>query len=189
MTAVPENLQMSSLWKLYPVLSVALFVVLLKRIRRQRRVPYSSTQSAISDEDCEKNMYNDGTTAGDVSNPATAPLPSACDILRPLSTQSSPHSASVPTSGSVAALAKKQNRENTCISERERQVQPELRDYHAFNQSSAHPEVPVEQGSDGDTSGIDERSQQTVQKRSETVQIMREADSGRTWKRRVREYS
>lgn len=152
-------------------------------------MPYSSTPSTISEDDCDKSMYNDVTTAGDVSNPATAPLPSACDILRPLSTQSSPHSASVPSSGSVAALAKKQNQENTCISERERQAQPELRDHHAFNQSSAHSEEPVEQGSDGDTSGIEEHSQQRVQKRSETVQIMREADSDRTWRRRVREYS
>ncbi|KAL1885484.1 hypothetical protein Plec18167_000978 [Paecilomyces lecythidis] len=170
-----------------------------------------STRKVISEND----QTGGRTTAVDISTPESEPLPSACDILRPLSQMTG-----VPSSGYVAARAREM-REGQYVGEKDSTVEHGTEDgsRNSASDSNSQPCAAGDQaGDDGvkkseqnassitvsspssstesigrtstQTNDSDTENQESIQKRTETVQLVREVDSDgeRTFVRRIVEY-
>ncbi|KAJ9322403.1 hypothetical protein DTO027B5_115 [Paecilomyces variotii] len=168
-----------------------------------------------------ENSQTGGCTAtAEISTPASVPLPSASDILQPLSQMY--QESNIPSSGEVAALSRGVREEHrACAKEpanglgtegsrsRSSKSGPEpllcTTDEHAevdgaktsernassVTVSSVSPLAePTEQTPSAQTHDADTEHRQSIQKRSEMVQVMREVDSDgeRTFIRRIVEY-
>lgn len=133
-------------WIVYPALLLSVCIILSQYLRRQhRRLRYPvacemSNKSTTRGESALTVASHDSTTGGDattihISTPASAPLPSAFDILHP---QSQIYQGSaVPSSGQIAALAREQIREDTGAGESSKLFEPHHpRPSHILNRSS-----------------------------------------------------
>ncbi|KAJ9371009.1 hypothetical protein DTO282F9_3846 [Paecilomyces variotii] len=180
-----------------------------------------SNESRTRPESTRKITSEDSQTGGctataEISTPASVPLPSASDILQPLSQMY--QESNIPSSGEVAALSRGVNEEHrACAKEpanglgtdggsRSSKSGPEPLLYttevdgaktseqnaSSATVSSVSPlaESSAEQTSSAQTHDADTEHRQSIQKRSETVQVMREVDSDgeRTFIRRIVEY-
>ncbi|KAJ9240609.1 hypothetical protein DTO207G8_118 [Paecilomyces variotii] len=171
-----------------------------------------SNESRNRPESTRKIISEDSQTGGctataEISTPASVPLPSASDILQPLSQMY--QESNIPSSGEVAALSRGVREERrACAKEpanglgmdggsRSSKSGPEpllyTTDEHAEvdgaktseqNASSATvssvsplAESSAEQTSSAQTHDADTEHRPSIQKRSEMVQVMREVDS------------
>ncbi|KAJ9294336.1 hypothetical protein DTO271G3_6911 [Paecilomyces variotii] len=185
-----------------------------------------SNESRTRPESTRKTTGEDNQTGGcaataEISTPASVPLPSASDIVQPLSQMY--QGANIPSSGKVAALSRRGVREEHCASAKEPADELETEGSRSRSSKSG-PEPPMrttdehaevdgaktleqnassvtvssdsplaesaEQISSARTDDPDTEHRQSIQKRSETVQVMREVDSDgeRTFIRRIVEY-
>ncbi|KAJ9389533.1 hypothetical protein DTO063F5_2026 [Paecilomyces variotii] len=183
-----------------------------------------SNESRTRPESTRKIISEDSQTGGctataEISTPASVPLPSASDILQPLSQMY--QESNIPSSGEVAALSRGVREEHrVCAKEpanglgtdggsRSSKSGPEpllyTTDEHAevdgaktseqnassVTVSSVSPLAEsAEQTPSAQTHDAYTEHRQSIQKRSEMVQVMREVDSDgeRTFIRRIVEY-
>ncbi|RLL96616.1 hypothetical protein CFD26_105529 [Aspergillus turcosus] len=126
---IPQDLQAHSFGVVYPVLSVICLVGLARLIRRRRQGQYLLPTSEMDPEsprqekyDCEQQTQEErppSTLSSEAPSQRTFPLPSACDILQPLS-----HLAPLPTSGYLASILGRQPSRSKLTSEEDGQLPP-----------------------------------------------------------------
>ncbi|KAL4943568.1 hypothetical protein BDV06DRAFT_133927 [Aspergillus oleicola] len=204
---------------LYPVICIVCALVLVWRIRNRQRARYTllgGQMDAPSEEsggERPSGAISEGLSHLTNTTHTCAPLPSACDILQPLS-----HSSSLPSSGYLAAVLS-ERRINDYQSEHKnelaRQTTPrapsglstaawrtDLSPPFAIEGSPTQTDDPslatspqisrnAEEDDWGMPSSPDSGKAQSVQKRSEQVQNLHDVDEQgvRTWRRWVIEYS
>ncbi|RDW89852.1 uncharacterized protein DSM5745_01627 [Aspergillus mulundensis] len=207
----------------YPIICIICALVLVRRIRGRQRTKYMLPRGQMgTPSEKHGGEQSPGPSIPDpfYSTHAThhrAPLPSACDILRPLS-----HFSPLPSSGYLAAALNKERRsrmeqdsqlENGCL-------QPTNSDCTTTEDSALVAERTdpnPSSGTEGSPTETDDSSQATslstrqsadvadrehsssldpgearsVQRRSEHVEFLRDVDEegARTWRRWVVEYS
>ncbi|KAF7125553.1 hypothetical protein CNMCM5793_001813 [Aspergillus hiratsukae] len=124
---IPQGLQSHSFGVVYPALSVICIVGLARLIRRRRQGQYVLHTSEMDPEtprqekyDCEQQTHErpPSTLSSEVPSQRTFPLPSACDILQPLS-----HLAPLPSSGYLASILRCQPSRSKLASEEDGQLQ------------------------------------------------------------------
>ncbi|KAL5339909.1 hypothetical protein BJX70DRAFT_142974 [Aspergillus crustosus] len=209
--AIFENSRALLFGIIYPAIYITCALLLAQRIRRRQRRKYMQLERQMntpSEKDVAGGKQSSGATTAEVSEPThtiydRAPLPSACDILQPLS-----HSVPLPPSGHLVNMLIEQagQREN-------RIIQPSGPSHHGFGDAtpvdlrthhtsiqgspthsddSSQPTSPSSRRSVGyNADSPDSGEAQSVQRRSQQVQFLHEADGEgvRTWKRYVVEYS
>ncbi|KAL4900932.1 hypothetical protein BDW74DRAFT_88870 [Aspergillus multicolor] len=207
----------------YPIICIICALVLARRIRRRQRTKYMLPRRQM-DTPSEKHggEQSPGPSIPDpfYSTHAThnrAPLPSACDILRPLS-----HVSSLPPSGYLAAALSKERKcgveqdsqfengysqptSSDCTTSDDSALVAERTDLNpssgtessstATYDSSRATSHPTRQGADvadrEHPSPLDPGEARSIQRRSEHVEFLCDVDEegARTWRRWVIEYS
>ncbi|GIK04587.1 hypothetical protein Aspvir_008670 [Aspergillus viridinutans] len=125
--AIPKVLQAYSLGTTYPALLVICIVGLVRLIRRRQQGQYALPMSEMDSQsprqkkyDCEEQTKErqQTTLSSEALSRRTYPLPSACDILQPLS-----HLAPLPSSGYLASILGCQPSRSQLASEEDGQLQ------------------------------------------------------------------
>ncbi|GFF30208.1 hypothetical protein IFM46972_02855 [Aspergillus udagawae] len=125
--AIPKVLRAHSLGTIYPALLVICIVGLVRLIRRRPQGQYALPMSEMDSQsprqkkyDCEQQTKErqQSTVSSEALSHRTYALPSACDILQPLS-----HLAPLPSSGYLASILLCQSSRSKLASEEDGQLQ------------------------------------------------------------------
>lgn len=208
---------------IYPAIGITCVFVLVRRIRRQQRRKYvhlggqMDTPSGKSGGKEPSSATSVGTSCPNHTSHDPAPLPSACDILQPLSLLSP-----LPPSGYLAAVLNEERRKRVeqpyqVENERVQPMSPPCTNSEdsasmvvrtdcdppsRFDDSPTQTDdsslatfVPARRSAEDDDQGSpsspDSCEFQSVQKRSQHVEFLRDVDEEgvRTWRRWVIEYN
>lgn len=205
---------------IYPAIGIICVFVLVRRIRHQQRRKYvllegqMDTPSGKSGGEEPSSATSVGTFYPTHTSHDPAPLPSACDILQPLSL-----SSPLPPSGYLAAVLNEERRKRVeqpylveneriqpmsppCTNSASMAVRTDCDPPSRFDDSPTQADdssqatfAPTRRSAEDDDQGSpnspDSCEFQSVQKRSQHVQHLRDVDEEgiRTWRRWVIEYS
>lgn len=214
--AIPGDLHALLFGIIYPAFSVICIVVLARTIRRRRQGRYALSQKQMDSQTSKLEKHGLEEQTSDLSRVAL-PLPSACDILQPLS-----HLTPLPPSGHLVSMLgcepvriKVASEDPGVMSDwnishrdNNRPATSDTDDSHvgpfvasqfqgglAEQQQIEPPAVPATCSTENhggevfELPGSDEPP--TIQRRNQTVQFpqVADADGTRSWKRLIMEYN